>query len=123
MFFPLPVSFWKFGRLARNCNFNHFPIRDKTFSLGENVSVRADEGFRKALTLALYPPTSKVQLSHLAWVQYLVNGFCDYAYGFTQNDRNDILNERSLFQRNAYFTFAAYQIFSLVNDFAVSIKK
>ena len=96
---------------------------ENTFSLGEKVPVRADEGFRKALTSVLCPPTSKVHLSHLAWVQYPVNGFCDYAYGFTQNDRNYISNERSLFQRNAYFTFAAYQIFSLVNDFAVSIKK
>jgi len=76
-------------------------MRDKTFSLGEKVPVRADEGFRKALSSALYPPTSKVQLSHLAWVQYPVNGFCDYAYGFTQNDRDYISNERSLFQSNS----------------------
>ena len=52
---------------------------EKTFSLGEKVPVRADEGFRKALTSALYPPTSMVHLSHLAWGQYPVNGFCDYA--------------------------------------------
>ena len=92
--------------LVQNYCFNHFPRRDKTFSLGEKVPVRADEGFG----IAPYPPTSKVQLSHLAWDQYPVNGFCDYAYGFTQNDRNDISNERSLFQSNSYFFFAASQI-------------
>jgi len=85
-------------------------MREITFSLGEKVPVRADEGFRKALTSVLCPPTSKVHLSHLAWDQYPVNGFCDYAYGFTQNDRNDISNERSLFQSNSYFFFAASQI-------------
>ena len=97
------VSFRKFCRLARNCSFNHFPRRDKPFSPGEKVPVRADEGFRKALTSALCPPTFMVHLSHLAWGQYPVNGFCDYAYGFMQNDRNDISNERSLFQSNSYF--------------------
>ena len=74
---------------------------ENTFSFGEKVPVRADEGFRKALTSALYLSTSKVHLSYLACVQYPVNGFCDYAYGFTQNDRNDISNERSLFQSNS----------------------
>ena len=96
---------------------------ENTFSFGEKVPVRGDEGFRKALTSALYPPTSMVHLSNLAWVQYPVNGFCDYAYGFTQNDRNDISNERNLFQSKSYFFFSAFQIFSWVNDFAVSIKK
>ena len=52
---------------------------ENTFSFGEKVPVRADEGFRKALTSALYPTTTMAHLSHLAWVQYPVNGFCDYA--------------------------------------------
>ena len=74
---------------------------EKTFSLSEKVPVRADEGFGIVLISPPYPPTLKVHLSHLAWVQYPVNGFCDYAYGFTQNDRNYISNERSLFQSNS----------------------
>ena len=78
-------------------------MREITFSLGEKVPVRADEGFLKALTSALYPPTRMAHLSHLAWGQYPVNGFCDYAYGFTQIERNYISNERSLFQSNSYF--------------------
>ena len=72
---------------------------EKTFSLSEKVPVRADEGFG----IAPHPPTSMVHLSHLAWDQYPANGFCDYAYGFTQNDRYNISNERSLFQSNSYF--------------------
>ena len=43
------------------------------------------------------------QLLHLDWGQYPANGFCDYAYGFTQIERNYISNERSLFQSNSYF--------------------
>ena len=76
---------------------------ENTFSPGEKVPVRVDEGFGIVLISPPYPPTSKVHLSQLAWVQYPVIGFCDYAYGFTQNDRNYISNERSLFQSNSYF--------------------
>ena len=51
------ISFRKFGRLARSCSFNHFPIRDKTFSLGEKVPVRADEGFGKYSLQAFFHPS------------------------------------------------------------------
>ena len=83
---------------------------ENTFSFGEKVPVRVDEGFGIVLISPPYPPTSMAHLSHLAWGQYPVNGFCDYAYGFTQIERNDISNERSLFQSNSYFFFAASQI-------------
>jgi len=76
---------------------------ENTFSPGEKVPVRVDEGFGIVLISPPYPPTSKVHLSHMAWDQYPANGFCDYAYGFTQNDRYNISNERSLFQSNSYF--------------------
>ena len=76
-------------------------MRDKTFFPWKKMPVRADEGFGIVLISAPYPPISMVHLSHLAWVEYPVNGFCDYAYGFTQNDRNNISNERSHFQSNS----------------------
>ena len=80
---------------------------------GEKVPVGRMRGSEKRSLQSLTYRLRRSPLSHLAWVQFPINRFCDNAYGFTQNDRNYISNERSLFQRNSYpFYFAAYQIAS-----------
>ena len=62
----------------------HFKNQRKTFSLGEKVPDRADEG---GLTRTCPHTVNDVPSSPGGWWFIHVCGFCDFAFGFAQNDR------------------------------------
>ena len=54
---------------------------------GEKVPVRADEGCEKVFLSGPHPPSATVPPLPEGEGYFLDDGFCDFAFGFAQNDR------------------------------------
>ena len=54
---------------------------------GEKMRLRTDEGWGKCYSPALSHHLRRSPLSQRARVIFLDDGFCDFAFGFAQNDR------------------------------------
>ena len=55
---------------------------------GDKVPARADEGCEKVLLSGPYPPSAPAPPLPEAEGYFLDYGFCDFAFGSAQNDRN-----------------------------------
>ena len=54
---------------------------------GEGARARADEGWGKELFPGPHPPSATVSPLPEDEGYFLEDGFCDFAFGFAQNDR------------------------------------
>jgi len=56
-------------------------------NLLEKMPLRADEGWRKVFLSGPHPPSATVPPLPEGEGYFLDDGFCDFAFGFAQNDR------------------------------------
>ena len=61
---------------------------------GEKMRLRTDEGWGKCYSPALSHHLRRSPLSQRARVIFLDDGFCDFAFGFAQNDRGGGIQRR-----------------------------
>jgi len=65
----------------------HFKKRRKTFTLGEKVPFRADEWMGESFFVWPSPTVCDGPPLPEGEGYFLDDGFCDFAFGFAQNDR------------------------------------